>query len=144
VIEIPADVHRRMIEHVMAELPNEACGFLAGTGDVVTAFYPVRNEDASGATYLMEGGDRFRAEMAIEESAQQVVGIFHSHTGTEAYPSPTDRERAYWKDPVTGERGAIYPGVRYVIASTRDPGNPETRAFRILPDEVEEEEVRIV
>jgi [CysO sulfur-carrier protein]-S-L-cysteine hydrolase len=144
VIQIPTDIHEQIIQHAMAELPNEACGFLAGTGDVVIAYYPVRNEDASGFTYLMDGGDRFRAEKDIEDQAQEVVGIFHSHTHTEAYPSPTDRERAYWKDPVTGERGPIYPGVRYVIASGEDSAKPVIRAFRILLDEVEEEEVRVV
>jgi proteasome lid subunit RPN8/RPN11 len=127
----------------LAELPNEACGFLAGTGDSVSRYYPVRNEDAGGFTYQMEATDRFRAEKEIEETEREVVGIFHSHTHTEAYPSPTDQDRAYWKDPVTGERGAIYPGARYVIASAQDASRPELRAFRIMPDGVEEEEVRI-
>jgi proteasome lid subunit RPN8/RPN11 len=95
-------------------------------------------------TYLMDAGDRFRAEIEIEDNAQEVVGIFHSHTHSEAYPSPTDRERAYWSDPVTGERGAIYPGARYVIASAEDSASPVLRAFRILPDDVEEEEVKVV
>jgi [CysO sulfur-carrier protein]-S-L-cysteine hydrolase len=144
VIQIPPDIHKQLIDHAVADLPNEACGFLAGAGDVVAAYYPVRNEDASGFTYYMEGGDRFRAEMAIEDAGQEVVGIFHSHTHTEAYPSNTDRERAYWKDPVTGERAAIYPGARYVIASARDGADPMIRAFRILLDGVEEEEVNVV
>jgi proteasome lid subunit RPN8/RPN11 len=133
-----------MIEHAVAEQPNEACGFLAGTGDVVVAYHPVRNEDTGGFTYYMEGGDRFRAEMAIEDRGQEVVGIFHSHTHTEAYPSDTDVERAYWRDPVTGERTAIYPDARYVIASARIGADAVIRAFRIRPDEVEEEEVKVV
>ena len=143
-IQIPAEVHEQMIQHALAELPNEACGFLAGSGDVVSGYHPVRNEDESGITYLMEAGDRFRAEKQIEDNAQEVVGIFHSHIHTEAYPSPTDRERAYWRDPVSGERGAIYPGTRYVIASAEDSAGPVVRAFRILPDDVEEEEVKVV
>ena len=46
---IPPTIRAELRRHAESEAPNEACGFLAGTGDVVTAFYPVRNEDASGA-----------------------------------------------------------------------------------------------
>ena len=143
-IEIPEEIHRQLVAHAMAELPNEACGFLAGSGDAVAAYHPVRNQDASGFTYYMEANDRYRAEMAIEDAGLEMLGIFHSHTHTEAYPSKTDRERAYWKDPVTGERAAIYPGVRYVIASLGDRAAPVIRAFRIQADEVDEEEVKVV
>ncbi|HWC31498.1 MAG TPA: hypothetical protein VG709_00030, partial [Actinomycetota bacterium] len=61
---------------------------------------------------------------------------------TEAYPSPTDRAQAHWKDPVTGERVAAYPGTRYLIVSLRD-ADPVLRAFRFEDGEPVEEEVTI-
>ena len=62
--------------------------------------------------------------------------IYHSHTATEAYPSPTDV--AY----------ASEPGAHYVLVSTRatgsEPGPYELRSFRIIDGVVEEEPVDVV
>ncbi len=60
-----------------------------------------------------------------------MVGIYHSHPETEAYPSPTDKGKAGDSDLV------------YVIVSLRRPDQPELRAYRINGGEVEEFEVRI-
>ena len=60
--------------------------------------------------------------------------IYHSHTGTEAYPSRTDL--AY----------ASEPNAHYVLVSTRDTdggGEFQFRSFRIVDGVVSEEEVRV-
>jgi [CysO sulfur-carrier protein]-S-L-cysteine hydrolase len=142
-IQLTTDTLDEVLRYAEAELPNEACGFLAGIGDRVEKFYPVGNEDRSQLTYLMEAKDRFRAEDDIERRGWRVIAIFHSHTHTQAYPSPTDRERAFWRDPVTGEATPIYPDVRYVIASLA-PGEAPIRSFRIREDSVEDEDIETI
>jgi proteasome lid subunit RPN8/RPN11 len=139
-IEISSEVRDELFVHAMAALPNEACGFLAGAGDRVERFFPVRNEDRSPVTYLMDARERFEAEDAMERLGLSVVGIFHSHTHTEAYPSRTDRSRAFWEDPVDKTLLPIYPGARYVIASLKEGERP-LRAFTIESGRVVEEHV---
>jgi proteasome lid subunit RPN8/RPN11 len=143
VIEISARVRGELFAHSSAVRPKEACGFLAGTGDRIERFYPVRNEDENPTTrYLMDAQERYHAENDIERRGWSVVGIFHSHTHTEAYPSETDQTRAFWEDPMDKIRLPIYPGVRYVIASLKE-GEVPLRAFTITPDEVIEEAIRV-
>jgi [CysO sulfur-carrier protein]-S-L-cysteine hydrolase len=143
VIEIPRDIRDEMIEHAVAGLPNEACGFLAGSDGRVERFYPVRNEDESPSTYLMHSEDRFRAEEDIEKRGMRVLAVFHSHPGTQAYPSETDRERALWHDGLTGENLPVYPGTQYVIVSLKDRARPQLASFAIEEHGVRPHEVRI-
>ena len=131
-----------MVEHAVAALPNEACGLLAGRDGRVELFYPIRNEDESPTAYRFDSVEHFEAEKDREEKGWEVVGIFHSHTHSEAYPSSTDRRRAFWPDPETGQ--LVYPNARYLIVSLADHANPVIRAFFIRDLEtVEEEEARI-
>ena len=53
-----------------------------------------------------------------EDAGHQVIGVMHSHTHTDPYPSPTDVEQA------------PDPGWHYVIVSLRDDV-PMLRSFRI-------------
>lgn len=60
-----------------------------------------------------------------------MVGFYHSHTHTEAYPSATDKKLAFW------------PDCRYVIVSLMSAGAPVVRAFRIVGGEVTEEALAV-
>lgn len=143
VIEIPVDIREAMVRHALDGVPNEACGLLAGRDGRVEHFYPIRNEDESPFTYRLDGLEHHRAEKDMELRGWQVVGIFHSHTHTEAYPSETDRRRAFLPDPENGQ--LVYPEAHYVIVSLADKDGPVTRAFRIIDAAtVEEQEVMIV
>jgi proteasome lid subunit RPN8/RPN11 len=131
VIEIPADIRDQMVEHAVAWLPNEACGLLAGRDGRVERFYPMANADHSGTTYRLDPKDQFQVFNEIEEKGWELAGIFHSHTHTEAYPSETDRQQAF------------YPDARYVLVSLADRSNPSLRAYTIVEGVVEEEEATI-
>jgi [CysO sulfur-carrier protein]-S-L-cysteine hydrolase len=142
VIEIPADIRDAMIAQARQELPNEACGLLAGREGRVERFYPIANEDQSHLTYRLDGKQQLLAESEIDDKNWEVIGVFHSHTHTEAFPSKTDRKQAFWPDPETGMR--VYSKAEYVIVSLMDP-EPSLRAFWIEDaDRVTEQEVRIV
>jgi proteasome lid subunit RPN8/RPN11 len=132
VIEIPADIRDAMVGHALEGLPHEACGLLAGRDGQVERFFPMRNADESRTTYRLDPTDQFRVFNEIEERGWQLSGIFHSHTHTEAYPSETDRQQAF------------YPEAHYVLISLADRAAPAVRAFRIRDGEIQEQEVRIV
>ena len=106
-------------------LPDEACGLLIGplggngepTGAISEA-RPCRNADASAVTYSIDGKDFLAASRAAEARGDEIVGVWHSHTHTEAYPSPTDVAKA------------ADPAWLYVIVSLRDQA-PMLRSYRI-------------
>lgn len=131
-IEIPADIREAMIVHAKEELPNEACGLLAGRDGRVEHFYSMRNADDSPKTYRLDPAEQLRVFNEIEEKGWELLGIFHSHTHTQAYPSETDRRQAF------------YPEAHYVLVSLADRNAPELRAFLIQDEQVDEQEVKIV
>ena len=118
-------------------LPDEACGLLVGPFDaggqptgVITQARPCRNADASARTYTVDPRDMLAAMRAAEASGDEIVGVWHSHTHTEAYPSPTD------------VRQAVDPVWWYPIVSLRD-GEPVMRAYRIVDGEITEGRIEL-
>ncbi|HYM53562.1 MAG TPA: M67 family metallopeptidase [Candidatus Dormibacteraeota bacterium] len=119
-LTVPRAVAEALLDHARAELPNEACGLLAGTlaDGRATAYHPARNADASPLRYSVHPDDLMRITFAIEDGGQDLVAIFHSHTHTPAVPSPTDR------------RAAMYPNAFYLLASLTDADALPERALR--------------
>lgn len=120
----------QMIGHAYDGLPDEACGLLAGRlgGDRAELFYPTRNAAASAKLYTVEPGDHLRADRDAEARGLEIVGVMHSHTHTDAYPSPTDVAQA------------IDPAWHYLIVSLRDI-EPVIRSFLIADGRITEEQV---
>lgn len=109
-----------LLAHARADVPNEACGLLAGdlASGTATAYHPARNSEQSPYVYTVHPDDLLRIVLAIDDGGEDLVAIFHSHTHTPAVPSPTDR------------RQARYPGVFYLLASLSDPDAPPADALR--------------
>ncbi len=122
-----------MIGHAYDALPLEACGLLAGSLSAGSApsFYPCANTAQSSRIYTIDPRDHLRADRDAEGRGYEIVGVMHSHTHTDAYPSPTDIDQA----PV--------PEWHYVIVSLRD-GAPVLRSYRIVDGEIDEESVTLV
>ena len=119
-LTLPMAIAEELIAHARAEVPNEACGLLAGdlaTG-VATAYHPARNADASPYVYTVHPDDLVRIIFAIEDSGEDLLAIFHSHTHTPAVPSPTDR------------RQAQYPDAFYLLVTLSDPEAPPSQSLR--------------
>jgi proteasome lid subunit RPN8/RPN11 len=96
----------------------------------VTAVHPCRNADASARTYTVEPRDLLRAMRDAESRGEEIVGVWHSHTHTDAYPSPTD------------VRQAVDPAWIYVLVSLRH-GEPALRAYRIREGVIAEVDVTV-
>lgn len=130
-IDIPSDVARSMVEHARAGYPNEACGLLAGPDGRIEHFFAMRNADASPSSYRLDPKEQIRTFNEIDEKGWELLGIVHSHTHSEAYPSETDRRQAF------------YPDAHYVLISLQDRAEPVVRAFTIRDGEIAEAKVRI-
>ena len=132
-LQLTRAVWMQMQGHAYDGLPDEACGLLAGPPgtDRATAFYPCRNAAASSRVYTIDPKDHLRADRDAEGRGLEINGVMHSHTHTDAYPSPTDVEQA----PV--------PDWHYVIVSLRQEA-PVTRSYRIVDAQIAEETVSVV
>jgi [CysO sulfur-carrier protein]-S-L-cysteine hydrolase len=131
--EIDRPTYDTLVAHARAEYPNEACALLAGPqppGRVEKAF-TLPNAEASPTFYVVEPRAQLRAMTEMDERGWDLVGIFHSHTFTEAYPSRTDVELA------------AYPDATYLILSLADPDAPVLRGFHIRDHQVSELPVRV-
>lgn len=133
-LTVPRRVADELLRHARAEMPNEACGLLAGdlAAGRATGYHPARNADASPYVYTVHPEDLVRLVFGIEDAGEDLLAIFHSHTHTPAVPSPTDR------------RQAQYPGVFYLLATLSDPDAPPEsclRAWRIEDGESREVEL---
>jgi [CysO sulfur-carrier protein]-S-L-cysteine hydrolase len=127
---LPANVYAQIVGHCLRGLPDEACGLLGGdpaSGNVVRC-YPTRNVAASAKLYAVDPGDHLRADRDAESRGIEIIAVFHSHTHTDAYPSPTDVAQA------------PDPSWHYVVVSLRDL-QPVLRSYRIVGGVIEEEGV---
>ena len=138
-LRISGDVHAAMVAHALAGVPYEACGLFAGSvddqaeGPSVDRFFPMRNAAESRTLYLLDGQEHLDVEKTVDEAGSVLVGVMHSHTHTQAYPSPTDVADAARFDPF----GAWV----FIIVSLKHP-DPVLRAYRILDAAIAE--VRVV
>lgn len=126
--EIPEAVCAALVEHCLAALPNEACGYLVGDPETgrVDRFVPITNAAASPTRFRFDPHEQLAAEQAIDEAGEQVIGIAHSHPTGEPVPSAVDVADASRFDPfgtllhvlVSPERGEVR-GYRIVDGETR-------------------------
>jgi [CysO sulfur-carrier protein]-S-L-cysteine hydrolase len=132
VLRLDHGVYLEMVGLAWDELPDEACGLLAGdprTGRV-RRFYRCRNRAASSRIYEVDPKDQLRADRDAEERGMEIIGVMHSHTHTDAYPSPTDVAQA------------VDPAWHYVIVSLRDEA-PVLRSYLIRDERAREEVVSV-
>lgn len=95
---MPDDLRQTIIDHCLAELPNEGCGLLAMDGDRVVHVYPTSNEEASPVSYTVPPQEHFDALADAESHGWRIGGVFHSHPNGPARMSDIDRERALEPD----------------------------------------------
>jgi [CysO sulfur-carrier protein]-S-L-cysteine hydrolase len=104
----------------MAERPNEACGILASRGGLAVKVFRMTNASASPVRYSLVPKEQLAVYRKLDEEGWDLGAVFHSHTRTEAYPSPTDVRLAS-------------ESVPYLIVSlAEDP--PSFRAFMIVKE----------
>jgi len=120
-----------LIGHSKKESPSEACGILAGKDGRVEKVYQMTNRDKGAKTFLMDPIEQLKVMKEIRRLGNEMVGIYHSHLETEAYPSAHDVELAF------------YPEVSYVIISLKGKDNPTVRSFRIIQGKISEEIAKI-
>ena len=122
-LRIPAALRDEVIRHCLLAYPKEACGILAGSQDgpagAVVQVYPMTNVEDSPIGYSMDPKEQLRVERQMRQAGQRLLGIYHSHTASAAYPSPVDVSLA------------ISPDISYVLVSLKDRARPDFNSYRI-------------
>jgi proteasome lid subunit RPN8/RPN11 len=146
-LKLTSEQFARIVAQGREGKPLEICGLLAakevGEDLVIGEVYPVESDDKSPLTYTINAGGYIKAERDARARGMKIVGIYHTHPATVAYPSVTDVARAHWGD----TDDLLFPAHSYLIVSLRDPENPEPHSFKIrgrrIPEDIEEEQVVI-
>jgi proteasome lid subunit RPN8/RPN11 len=130
-VQIPQQIFDQLIAHAREEAPNECCGMIGGEDGAATTVYRSINAEASRLRYSLDANDQFRIMRQMEESGEDLLAIYHSHTASAPYPSQTDVNLA------------AYPDAVYVIVSLQDSEHPEVRGFWIRDGQIEEAELDV-
>ncbi|HUF33024.1 MAG TPA: M67 family metallopeptidase [Acidimicrobiales bacterium] len=128
----------QMVGHSLDGLPDEACGLLVGSegsaGARVEAFVACRNADESSRTFSIGPDGWEAADAVIGDRPLEILGVVHSHTHTDAYPSPTDVDKA---------ANPLLEGWHWVLVSLREP-EPVLRSYVITDGTIVEEPIAVV
>ncbi len=81
-----------LTKHAENEKPNESCAILFGKDNKVSEVFLTKNIDESSVNFTISNEQLIEGYKIAEEKNVEVIGIFHSHPNSEAYPSNTDKK----------------------------------------------------
>jgi [CysO sulfur-carrier protein]-S-L-cysteine hydrolase len=112
-VVIPAAVRSALVEHALAEQPNEACGLVVLRDGVAERYIVGRNAAASPYRFELD----VPPETWFLEDDGYELAVFHSHLSSPPRPSRTDVENI-----------GLWDGKPYLIYTVR---TDELAAWRI-------------
>jgi [CysO sulfur-carrier protein]-S-L-cysteine hydrolase len=115
-IKLPQKILDTIITQAKDEAPDEACGYLAGTGKTAELRIPMTNVDHSPEHFSFDPAEQFAAVKQVREAGLELFAVYHSHPETPARMSDEDI------------RLANDPNTAYIITSLADG---KTKAFSI-------------
>jgi [CysO sulfur-carrier protein]-S-L-cysteine hydrolase len=130
-IQIPRSIVEGIVLQARAELPNEACGLLAGKGAVAQRRYGMTNADASPEHFTFVPAEQFQVLRSARAEGLDIIANYHSHPVTPARPSEEDIKLAF------------DPNILYIIVSLAS-AEPVVKAFHIRQGIVENVLVEIL
>ena len=125
-VTIPAAVRAGMMAHAIADAPRESCGLLVGADWHVDESVRTTNLEPGTTRYLVDPAEHVALLKRLRGGPRDVIGSYHSHPRSPAWPSPTDVAAAF---------SAFFV---HVIVSLADPAAPVVRAFQIEDEVIRE------
>ncbi len=112
--------------HARDESPRECCGMLVGSAGRIADSARAVNLEAGTTRFRIDPRDHIRAIRDARARQLDVVGFYHSHPRSRAYPSQTD------------VADAGYAGAMHLIVGVGEHGALEARLFTIEGETVTE------
>ena len=116
---VPAAVRSALVEHALAEQPNEACGLVVLRDQIAERYIAGRNAAASPYRFELD----VPPETWFLEDDGYELAVFHSHLSSPPRPSRTDVENI-----------GLWGGRPYLIYTVR---TDELSAWRIADGKIE-------
>ena len=115
-----------MIAHARRAAPAECCGFLVGRGRAVISTVEMDNVSASPTAFQIDAAEHIELRRLLRRARPPlaILGVYHSHPVSEAYPSETDVSQCFYPD-----------WVQVIISLATQP--PIVQGFRIAAGQVE-------
>ena len=130
-LEIPQAMVDAIVAHARRDHPDECCGVVSGRDGVAARLFEMENAERSPTGFVFDPAEWLRVYRDIDDSDEEFLVVYHSHTMTEAYPSRSD---------VTWSRETEFG--HWLLVSTR-ADDDEVRSYTIADGVVTEEEVRV-
>jgi proteasome lid subunit RPN8/RPN11 len=124
-----------MIAHALRDAPVECCGLLARKDDAVTAVHAAANKEESPYRFSIDFKEQRRIERAMDDAEEELAGFYHSHTGSEPRPSPTD---------IRMMNAFFGPPYVHFVIGVADRDAPVARVFYIEDSVANEHEYEII
>ena len=132
-IKLTKSDFEKILAHAVKELPDEACGLIAGTvegGDKeIKRVYLLTNIDHSNEHFSLDPKEQLEAIKDMRKNGLEPLGNWHSHPETPARPSKEDIRLAFDSE------------ASYLIMSLMDQENPVIHAFRVREGQVSKDEI---
>ncbi|MEO8091225.1 MAG: M67 family metallopeptidase [bacterium] len=128
-MRIAPELVEEIVAHAREGAPNECCGLVSGREREALSVRRAPNLFASPRRFEVGGLPGLLSE--IEADGEEMIGMYHSHPRSEAYPSQTDINLAWG-----------WPGILWLICSLAGD-EPEVRCFEITDARVDEVELEI-
>ncbi len=130
-ISISSGILDQIIAHAKKDLPDEACGYLAGEDGVITTAYELTNTDHSPEHFSFDPSEQFKTVKEARNKGLNIIANYHSHPSTPSRPSQEDIRLAY------------DPDISYIIISLAEK-EPVVKSFRIVNGIALNEEIKII
>lgn len=134
-ITITRSDYEKILAHAKSELPNEACGLIAGevtdSGKIIRKVYLLTNIDHSNEHFSLDPKEQLAAIKDMRANGLSPLGNWHSHPESPSRPSEEDKRLAYDSK------------ASYLILSLMEIDKPVLNSFRISGDTAENEGLEI-
>ena len=134
-ITLPRAEYEKMLAHARNNLPEEACGLIAGTqdesGKQIQKVFLLTNTDHSNEHFTIDPKEHLAAVKEMRAAGLIPLGNWHSHPESPSRPSDEDKRLAY------DSRAS------YLILSLMDRDAPVLNAFHVENGTSSKEELLI-
>lgn len=120
-VQLPQAIYEEIIAHAREGKPEEICGVLRGRGLVAYELIRGQNMAEDRVNNYAVDQQTLLLQFKFEDTGDEMMGVYHSHPISVAYPSATDAWNAHYPDSI------------YLICSLEFDDAPVIRAFRMIP-----------
>ena len=91
-IILSQSIKKVLQHHAENEKPNESCAILFGKENTILEIFLTDNIEKSPVNFTISNEQLIEAYQTAEKKELDIIGIFHSHPNSIAFPSETDKK----------------------------------------------------